>query len=60
MDVRVGDTLFMKKNHPCGANTFTVLRIGMDFKIRCNGCSHEIMAPRVKIERNIKKIVHKE
>ena len=60
MDVRVGDTIFMKKKHPCGSNTFTVLRIGMDFKIRCDGCAHEIMAPRVKIERNIKNIVHKE
>ena len=58
MDVRVGDTLYMKKKHPCGATTFTVLRIGMDFKIRCDGCGHEIMAPRVKIERNIKNIVH--
>lgn len=57
MDVKVGDVLFMKKKHPCGADTFTVLRVGMDFKIRCDGCSHEIMAPRVKIERNIKKIV---
>ena len=57
MDVKVGDTLYMKKKHPCGADTFTVLRIGMDFKIRCDGCSHEIMAPRVKIERKIKKIV---
>ena len=58
MEVRVGDTLCMKKKHPCGADTFTVLRIGMDFKIRCDGCSHEIMAPRVKIERNIKRIIH--
>lgn len=58
MDVRVGDTLYMKKKHPCGFSTFTVLRIGMDFKIRCDGCGHEIMAPRVKIERNIKNIVH--
>ncbi len=56
MDVRVGDLLTMKKNHPCGANEFTVLRVGMDFKIRCNGCSHEVMVPRNKIERNIKKI----
>ncbi len=56
MDVQVGDTLLMKKKHPCGADTFSVLRIGMDFKIRCTGCGHEIMAPRVKIEKNIKKI----
>lgn len=56
MDVQVGDTLLMKKKHPCGADTFSVLRIGMDFKIRCTGCGHEVMAPRVKIEKNIKKI----
>ncbi len=57
MDVKVGDTLLMKKKHPCGADKFSVLRIGMDFKIRCLGCGHEIMAPRVKIEKNIKKII---
>ena len=38
MDVRVGDKLIMKKNHPCGSNEFAVLRIGMDFRIRCLGC----------------------
>ena len=38
MDVRVGDKLIMKKNHPCGSNEFEVLRIGMDFRIRCLGC----------------------
>ncbi len=60
MDVRVGDTLLMKKKHPCGANTFAVLRIGMDFKIRCTGCGHEVMAPRVNIEKNIKKIIRED
>ncbi len=58
MDVRVGDRLLMKKKHPCGADSFSVLRVGMDFKIRCTGCGHEVMAPRVKIEKNIKKIIH--
>ena len=57
MDVKVGDTLKMKKKHPCGADTFTVLRIGMDFKIKCTGCGHEVMAPRVKVEKNIKAIL---
>ncbi|MFR8284587.1 MAG: DUF951 domain-containing protein [Faecalibacterium sp.] len=27
----------------------------MDFKIRCTGCGHEVMLPRAKIEKNIKK-----
>ena len=57
MDVRVGDVLRMKKPHPCGSLEFTVLRVGMDFKIRCQKCGHEIMLPRVKIEKNIKKIL---
>lgn len=57
MDVQVGDLLQMKKKHPCGADSFKVLRIGMDFKIRCTGCGHEVMLPRVKCEKNIKKIV---
>ena len=57
MDVKVGDKLIMKKNHPCGNNEFEVLRIGMDFRIRCTGCGREVMVPRAKIERNIKNIV---
>ncbi len=57
MDVQVGDTILVKKPHPCGANQFLVLRIGMDFKIRCLGCGREVMLPRSKIEKNIKKII---
>ena len=57
MDVRVGDTLLMKKQHPCGSREFLVLRAGMDFKIRCTGCGREVMGPRLKCEKNIKKIL---
>ncbi len=57
MDIKVSDQLIMKKPHPCGSNRFTVLRIGMDFKLRCNGCGHEIMAPRSKIEKRIKTVI---
>ncbi len=56
MDVRLNDILEMKKNHPCGAKTFLVLRVGMDFRLRCTGCGHEIMIPRVKAEKGIRKI----
>lgn len=57
MDVRVGDILKMKKPHPCGSHDFMTLRVGMDFKIRCMGCGHEVMLPRRKCEKNIKKII---
>lgn len=60
MDVRIGDVLLMKKTHPCGENKFKVTRIGMDFKIKCIKCEHEIMLPRQKCEKNIKKIIRDE
>ena len=60
MDVQAGDRLRMKKPHPCGSYEFLVLRVGMDFKIRCLGCGREVMLPRHKCEKNIKKIVREE
>ncbi len=54
MDIKVGDCVIMKKQHPCGSNRFTVLRIGLDFKLRCCGCGHELMIPRIKIIKSIK------
>lgn len=57
MDIRIGDKLLMKKKHPCGNDIFTVTRIGMDFRLRCNGCGHEVMVPRSKAEKSLKKII---
>lgn len=57
MNVNVGDRVEMKKQHPCGGNIFTILRIGMDFKIRCEKCGREVMVPRNKIEKNIRRII---
>lgn len=57
MDVRPGDRLLMKKPHPCGNSTFLVLRSGMDFRIRCTKCGREVIVPRLKCEKNIKKII---
>ncbi|MBE6816419.1 MAG: DUF951 domain-containing protein [Ruminococcaceae bacterium] len=57
MNVNVGDKLIMKKPHPCGNKEFEVLRVGVDFKIRCTACGREVMVPRSKIEKNIKSII---
>lgn len=63
MDIRLGDILEMKKPHPCrgaDAKRFLVLRIGMDFRLRCTACGHEFMIPRSKAEKNIRKIIRSE
>lgn len=57
MDIRVGDVITMKKKHPCGCDRFTVLRIGADFRIKCLGCDREVMLERVKVEKNIRKLL---
>lgn len=56
MDIHVGDVLEMKKQHPCGCKDWKVLRVGMDFKLRCLGCQREMMVPRVKAEKAIKRV----
>ena len=58
MEIKVGDKVEMKKPHPCGSKLFDILRVGMDFRIRCCGCSREVMLPRAKVEKNIKHIVN--
>lgn len=57
MDIRLNDILVMKKAHPCGEKKWLVLRIGADFRLRCIGCGHEIMTPRMKAEKNIKQVL---
>lgn len=57
MNILVGDILIMKKPHPCGSNTFSVGRVGMDFRIRCTNCGREVMVARGKVEKNIKKVL---
>lgn len=56
MDIQVGDILTMKKAHPCGSARWEVTRIGADFKLRCCGCGHEVMGPRVKFEKNVRAV----
>ena len=60
MDIVKGDILVMKKSHPCGSNRMIVLRSGMDFKLRCEGCGHELMLPRSKAEKSIKRVLRAE
>ena len=57
MDVRLQDILIMKKEHPCGNKNWLVLRTGMDFRLRCQGCGHEVLLPRSKAEKNIRQIL---
>ena len=56
MDIQVGNIVKMNKQHPCGSHDWEVLRIGADFRLKCEGCGHQIMLPRRTLEKSIKEI----
>ena len=60
MDLHLHDIVELKKEHPCGSRRWEVLRVGMDIKLRCLGCGHELMLPRSRVEKSIKKILAEE
>ena len=54
MEFNVGQVIKIKKPHPCGANEWEILRVGMDFRLKCKGCDHQVMVPRKLVEKNFK------
>ena len=60
MDLKLHDKVELKRQHPCGSKTWEVLRVGMDIKLRCLGCGHEVMVPRRKAEKAIRRILSEE
>lgn len=55
--IKLGDVLETKKPHPCGGNTWKVLRTGVDFKLECVTCKRQIMIARIELAKRIKKVV---
>lgn len=56
MNIQVGNVVELKKQHPCGSKEWKVLRVGMDFKLKCLSCGHEVMLPRSKVEKAIRRV----
>lgn len=56
MQLKLGDTVIMKKPHPCGSKEFEITRLGVDYKLKCCKCGREVMIPRIKAEKNIKSV----
>ncbi len=54
---RVGDVVRMRKAHPCGGDTWEIMRTGVDFRIKCLKCGRVVMVPRPKFEKSVKGVV---
>lgn len=53
----LNDVVEMKKAHPCGTNRWKIIRLGMDIRIKCEGCGHSVMLPRREFAKKMKKVV---
>jgi len=59
MEYQIGDIVRTKKVHPCGSKNWEILRVGVDFKLKCLGCEHVITVERPKALKMITKIEEK-
>lgn len=50
----VGDTVILRKPHPCGSSTWTVYRIGADIGLSCTGCTRRVMLERRLVQQRMK------
>ncbi|MBT2756482.1 DUF951 domain-containing protein [Mesobacillus foraminis] len=56
-EFQLNDIVEMKKAHPCGNNRWKIIRLGMDIRIKCEGCSHSVLIPRKEFSRKMKKVL---
>lgn len=56
LDIQLGDIVKLKKTHPCGSYEWEVLRVGIDFRLKCLGCGHQVMIPRKQMEKSVKQV----
>ena len=57
MDIRVGDVITLKKQHPCGTNEWEIVRLGADIKIKCLNCGRTVLLPRIEFNKKLKRII---
>jgi hypothetical protein len=56
-DIDIGDTVRLRKPHPCGGDTWQVTRIGTDIGLRCLTCGRYVLLPRPLFRRRLRAVV---
>jgi len=57
LPLELGDVVKMRKLHPCGADLWTVTRVGADIKLKCHGCGRVVMLERAVFDKRVKKLI---
>ena len=59
MEIRPGDVVRLKKQHPCGGARWQVDSVGTDIGIRCLNCQRRVLLKRPIFERRVKEFIHR-
>jgi hypothetical protein len=51
------DVVTLRKPHPCGGDSWRIVRLGADIGVRCTTCEHRVLVARSSLERDIKRFV---
>ncbi len=54
-----GDVVRLKKPHPCGANEWRIVRVGMDVLLECVGCERKVRLVRYEFDRRFRGFVRR-
>lgn len=57
IEITVGDVVQTRKPHPCGGDSWAVVRIGAEIGMRCTTCQHKVFLPRATFERRVKRFI---
>ena len=53
------DFVEMKKPHACKTNRWQVTRVGMDVRIKCQGCGASVLMQRRDFDKRLKKVLER-
>ena len=53
------DGVALRKRHPCGGDTWRIVRLGADIGLRCLTCERRVLVGRASVERDIKRFVER-
>ena len=56
LDLRMGDTVRLKKAHPCGSFEWEVVRVGADIGLRCLCCGRRTLMARSALEKRAREV----
>lgn len=57
LSLLLGDVVRLRRQHPCGGDTWLLDRLGADIGLRCQTCARHVLLERRLLERRLVEFV---